>query len=105
MGGDAGDGAPTTALATASLSRSSPFLLPGGGGRDGDMADGSSTQRRAAGAGYPGVAHARQRRGKPEAATNCAETSDGRRQDDGHGPVDRMADDQRRTPSPEPTLY
>ena len=78
-----------------------PVLLPGRGGRDGDLARrGRAEGGAAAGASSTGSTQANAGR-QPRPLPHRAEARDRRRQDHRHGDADRLAGDQRR---PQPRL-
>src|SRR5215472_11503350 len=104
MAGDTRDGAAAPTLAASSIRQFAPILLPNRSSRDGDLARRgglrSRSGRRQDLDPYPRC----QQGGEPGAVTHRAKARNRRRQDDGDGHADRVADDQRFAPRAERSL-
>ena len=100
LAGHAGNGPPAPALAAPRLQRHPPVLLPGRSGRDGHLADGGRPAIGKTGKRFLEHLANANNDANPELDAAGAEARDRRRQDHGHGDADRLADDQRRAPTP-----
>ena len=92
VAGDAGDGAAAAALAAPRVQRHPPVLLPGRGGRDGDLADRGRAARRRPASGSSSTSTTANSDANPELDAPRAEAGHRRRQDDRDGDAHRLAD-------------
>ena len=106
LGGDADHRAAASALAVPQVQRHPPVLLPGGGGRDRNLAHrgGSEESCESDHEPPPESGRGKSRRESGSCAPR-AQDGHGSREDDGHGHADRLADDQRREAPQQPAVH
>jgi len=104
VAGDAGDRLAARPLAPSSIREISAVLLSDRGGRDGDLARRGGLRSRGGGRQDLDAHPGRKQGGEPGAVAHGAQARDRRRQDDGYGDADRLADRESGAPFGQPEV-